>query len=175
MTTLLEDPLPIVLIGILLEAMLSIAWVNTRRRGLLVAMLAVLLLVAGGVGVEWWVVTDAERIEDALIGAAQALEADDLAAFDQYLAGSATRTRSRAAYALGLVEIDRFRITHLDIALNRLTSPPTAQARFFGAVHYRGRAEAISYGIYRAEFTVTLQLDNGRWLITDHVEHDELP
>ena len=175
MTMLLDDPVPIIAVGIVLEAMLAIVFVNTRRRVVLLGMLGVAILVAAGVGLERFVLTDNEKIEAALDGAAAALEADDLTLFGQYLAPSATRTLSRAAYALGIVRITTFRITGLRTTINHLTSPPTAEARFRGTVHYRERRGTVSYGIYRAEFVVTLQWETGRWLITDHIEYHELP
>ncbi len=175
MTALLENPAPIIAVGIALEAVLAVAFVHTRRRGILVAMVGVGVLVLAGVVLERLILTDTEQIEAATDGAIEALEADDLPQFEQYLARSAVETRARAAYALGIVEITRFRTSGVDIQLNPLTSPPTAEVRFHASVHYRERKGKISYGIYRAAFVVTLQWEAGRWLITGHSEGDELP
>jgi hypothetical protein len=175
MTTLLEGHAPIIFVGIALEAVLAIAFVNTRRRVLLWAMLGVVLLVAAGVVLERLVVTDRERVEAAMDGAVEALEADDLGRFlNDYVAPEAAQTRSRASYALGIVEITSFRITRLKVTVDRRASPATAQARFHGTVHYKDRGETVTFGTYRAEFVVTLRRERDRWLITDHVEHTRI-
>jgi hypothetical protein len=165
---------PIIVVGIVLEAVLAVAFVNTRRRVVLSAMLGVAILVAAGVGLERLVVTDTEQIEANLDGAASALEADDLQRFKQHLSPSATKTQSRAEYALGIVQVTAFRISRLKITIYPLTSPPTAKARFRGAVHYQERTGMISYGIYRADFVVTLRREADAWRITDHIEHHDL-
>lgn len=175
MTTLLENPAPIIAVGIALEAVLAVAFVHTRRRGILVAMVGVGVLVLAGVVLERLILTDTEQIELAMDGAVEALEADDLPAFDEHLARSAVETRARAAYALGIVQITRFRTSGVDVKINPLTSPPTAEVRFQGSVHYREREGKISYGIYRAAFVVTFQLEADRWLIIGHSEANELP
>ena len=68
MTTLVENPLPIIFLGIAAEFMLAVAFLNTRQRGFAWAMLSVLIVVLAGVGLELLVVTDVERVEDTLYG-----------------------------------------------------------------------------------------------------------
>ncbi len=174
MTLFLENPAPIIFAGIVLEAMLATAFVSTRRGSVLLAMLGVLVLVLGGVALERLVVTDAERVEATLDGAAAALEANSLQQLEPYLARNAAETRGRAAYALGAVEITGVRISHLEIDINRLTSPPTAEARFHGVVNYQDRTGMIPYRTYAAQFVVGLELEDDRWVITDHIEYQEL-
>ena len=60
------------------------------------------------------------------------------------------------------------------IRINRLTSPPTADARFRGVVHYEPRAEWLHQRYYAANFIAKLRLEGDRWLITDHVEISEI-
>jgi hypothetical protein len=175
MTTLLEDPMPIILFGIVGVAVLAFAFVNTRRKELLWAVVGVVIVVLLGIGLEWLVVTEVEEVEATLEGVIDALEANDLARLlDEYVAESATRTRTRAAYALGLIEVDRARANRLDVRINHLTSPPTAEARFTGVVYYRLRdpSTAVPYEYYAAGFRVELRREGDRWLITDHEEQD---
>ena len=63
MTTLIEDPTPILVVGILIEAVLAIALLRTGRGVLLWAMLAVAGLTGLGLLLERWVVTERERVE----------------------------------------------------------------------------------------------------------------
>jgi hypothetical protein len=73
----LEDPMPIILFGIVAEAVLGIILLTTRRGVLLWAMAGVLVLVLAGVGLEWLVVTERERVEATVEGAAAAVRAND--------------------------------------------------------------------------------------------------
>jgi hypothetical protein len=166
----LETPLAIIFVGVVIEAVLAAAFVNTRRNVLLAAMAGVAILVVAGVGLEWMIQTDAERVEATLAGAVDALEADDLERFSEHLAPEATATRQRAGYALSIVNVTSFKITGLRVTFNDLTSPPSAEARFRVTVRYRERA-GIASGVYRAEFAVRLRRDDGRWLITGHDEN----
>ena len=44
-------------------------------------------------------------------------------------------------------------------------------AEFDGGVDFRDRQGEFPYGHYRAHFVVELELRDGRWLVTDHVEY----
>jgi hypothetical protein len=174
MTAFVESPMPVIFLGIVAEAVLATIFASTRQGVILVAMLGVLVLVFAGVGLEWLVVTDREQVEKALYGAADALETNEWPRIEKYLSQDAVRTRDRAMYNLKLVEITSAKISNLQVEVNRLTSPPTAEARFLGVVHYDSRVERIPYRYYGARFVVELRLENGRWLITDHIVIQEL-
>jgi len=174
MTTLLEDPLPIIFIGIVVEAVLGVAFVRTGRGAILLAMLGVLVVASAGVAVEWIVVTEVEQVEAALDEAAAAVEANDLDRAMGYLASSFdNRARGWMRWALGQFEFSTARITNLEItSINHLTSPPTAKARFIGVGHFTDREGQHPYRSHRAHFTVELHLEGGRWLIADLSQHD---
>ncbi len=168
MTALLESPMPILLFGIVVEAILGIALLRTGRGVLLAAMAGVLLLVAAGLALEWFVVTDGERIEATLEGVAEALQANDLARTQAFCTESATHTRSEAARAMHIVEFTEVKITDLDITVNDLTSPPTATAVFMARVSVRDKAGLFD-GVPRpVGFTLKLRRESGEWLISGH-------
>jgi len=173
MTTLLENPMPIIFFGIVVEAVLATVFVSTRRRVILLVMLGVLVLVFAGVGLEWLVVTDVERVEATLDDAADALVAGDLDQVYSYIAESAVQTRSRAAWALAMVDFTEINIHDLEISINKLTSPPTAKARFRVVLHYVPKTELIPYRTYHMGFTVEFEQVGDRWLVTDHIEYHD--
>ena len=174
MSTLLEDPMPIIFLGIVVETLLAAALLNTRRGVILLAMLGVLVLVLAGVGLESLVVTEVERVEAALDGAADALEANDLARVLEHVASSADQTRGRAEQVLGMIEFNDVKIHNLRITVNRLTSPPTAEAEFNGIFAFRDLTGQFARRGYAARFTIGLRLEGDRWLITNHIEHHDL-
>ena len=176
MTTLLENPMPVIFIGIIAEAMLATILVSTRQAWALWAMIGVLVLVFAGVGLERLVVTDVERVETALDGVADALEANDLTRLlEEHVSPDAANTRRRAISAMGQVEITSAKISNLTVTINRLTSRPTARVEFHGAVRYEPRdPERIPYKYYGARFIVELRLEGDRWVITDHIEYHQI-
>ncbi len=175
MTTLVENPMPIIFLGIIAEALLATMFVSTRQGAIIWAMLGVLVLVFAGVALELLVVTEVERVEATLDGVADALEDNDLKRLlEQYISTRAMNTRRRAINAMGMVEITSAKISGLDITINRLTSPPTADARFRGAIHFEPQNEMVHYRYYAADFDVELRLEGDRWLITDHIEYSEI-
>ena len=176
MTTLVENPMPIIFLGIIAEAVLITMFVSTRQSAFIWAMFGVLVLVFAGVALEILVVTEVERVEATLDGIANALEANDLQGLlDNYVSPSAVRTRTRAITAMPMVEITSAKISSLTITINRLTSPPTAEARFIGTVRYEPRdPERVPYRYYGRKFVVELRLEGDRWLITDHVADSEI-
>jgi hypothetical protein len=168
-----ESPWPWILIGIVAEAILAAILVSTRRTVLLWAMLGVLGFAIAGVVVERLVVTERERVEATIDGIVAALNANDLPRLlGDYIAPDAARTRARAKWALNRVEIQGAHYRNLRITINRLTSPITAEAQFDGSVSYHDRMGEFPYNYYAAHFVVELELRNGRWLVTDHVEYD---
>jgi hypothetical protein len=174
MTTLVENPLPIIFLGIAAEAMLAIAFLNTRQAVFGWVMLGVLIVVLAGVGLELWIVTDVERVEETLYGAAEALEANDLQRVNQYILPSANRTRTRAELGLEAVELVSVKISSLKIKVDRSATPPTAEAEFTGAARFEPRRRDIYYKNWAAKFTVVLQLEGDRWLVTDSVNFQEV-
>ena len=170
MSTLVENPLPIIFIGVIVEAILAVILVQTGRAVILVAMGVVLLIVLAGVGLEWLVVTERERVEATLDAAAAAVEANDLNRVLKHVSASAGKTRRRAAWALDRIEVLDIKLRNLDITVNRLTSPPTAKARFDGTIEFDDRKGQFPYRHYHAPFTVELRLENDRWMITGHSE-----
>ena len=175
MTTLVENPMPVIFFGIIAEAVLATLLVSTRQTAFIWAMLGVLVLVLAGVALEMLVETEVERVEATLDGVVDALEDNDLTRLlDEYVSTRATNTRRRAITALQMVEITSAKISSLDITINRLTSPPTANARFRGAVRFEPQTDIVHYRYYAADFRVELRLEGDRWLITDHVEHTEI-
>ncbi|MHB9046469.1 MAG: hypothetical protein ACYC35_11055 [Pirellulales bacterium] len=175
MTWFLETPVPAIFIGILLEAVLAVILFRTGRGTVLVAMAAVLTLVLVAVAVEWIVVTDVERVEATLDGAAAALESNNLPAVLAYIAPSAQAMRSQVSAILPQVVITKARIRNLKITVNKFTSPPTAKAEF--TANFAGKGAGALQGQFPYEnyvraFTVKLRREGDRWLMTEYQDRD---
>ncbi len=166
---LLQDPLPIIFFGIITAAVLGVMLLRTGRGVLLFVILGVIGLTLAGVGIEWLVVTEQERVEAALDAAAIALESNDLDTVLACCASSADHTRSEARRALRYVEFIEIKINRLEIDdINYLTSRPTVTARFTALISARDRSGQFGSVTRPIGFTVQLRKESDRWLITSH-------
>ena len=77
MTWFTEDSTPLLVIGVIIEALLVLGIVKTGRVWILYAMAAVALLVGAAVYIEKHTITDTKRVRAALDNAAAALEHND--------------------------------------------------------------------------------------------------
>ena len=175
MTTLVEDPTWIIVLGIVVEAMLAVLLVNLRQGWIAWVMLGVFVLVLAGVGLEWLIVTDRERVEATLCGAAEAVEANDLdRLLMDYIDPHANLARQLATDALKSLEVTSAKISGLRVKINELTSPPTAEAKFIGSVRFEDPRGRIPYRSRAANCTILLRLENDRWLVTDPVQFQDI-
>ena len=173
MNSLFEDPKLIIFVGVIAVAVLASILTRTARYKLVLsAMVGVLLITIAGVVLERVVVTEKEKVEATIDGAAAALEDNDVDRVLYYISESADRTRTRAEWSLEQIEVIDTKIRNLEIIINELTSPPTAEARFDGVIYYRLKVASTGREWYPAQIFVELRRENGRWLITDHVEHE---
>ena len=174
---ILESPLPAIVFGIFLEAILAVVFLNTRRKSVLAAMLVVLLIAAGGVALEKWWVTDREQIEATLNEIARALEANDLELVCSFIEPDAETTRILAAVNMALVTVKSAKVRNLEVQVNLLTSPPVAETRFMGNFDCEGKAVMgnmmpVPDDRYLLNFEVDFHLIDGRWMVGDNVKFE---
>jgi len=166
-TNLLEDPTPIILAGIAVEALLGIALVVTRRGVILLPMAVVVLLTLGGVLVERLVVTDMEQVEAAIEAGRSAAERNDVEAALRLVAPLAEEIRREARQVFAEVKFDELKVRGLKITLNLQTKPPTARAEFTALAAFDARRGNIPYRNYVATVVVDLRRFDNRWLVTE--------
>lgn len=173
MNWLFEDPITVIVAGVLIEVLLGIALYNSGQGRLLWAMGGVLTATLLLVLVELLVVTDRERISDTLSDAAAALETNNAAAVTPFIAPEASDMRARAEAALSVFVVKSASFSGLDVTVNSHLSPPTAQARFFGKFAGHDRLGRIPYENAFRRFEVDLRRDGDRWVMTDYRMHGE--
>lgn len=168
----LESPWPILVIGIAVEAVLAMTLLRTGQGRVLGAMIGVAVFVLLGLLVERLVVTDREAVGDALDAAAAAVEANNLDRLLDCVSPKAEKTRKDSRYVLGLCEFQKARICDLEITVNRLTSPPTAKAKFRAIGQAKDRSGQIPYQGFARWVTVTMRKEGDRWMIGDYTVED---
>ena len=103
-------------------------------------------------------VTDREAIDNTLDACAAAVEANDLNRLLECISPSAAQVRADARFVLDRFEVQKARITDLEITINRLTSPPTAKAKFRAIGTGRDRKGEFPYQGFAEIVTVELRL-----------------
>lgn len=167
MSWLFEDPTTLIVAGLLVEALLVVALMNSGQRAIAWAMAGVLVLMGLGVLIEHMVVTDREQIADTLAGVTTALEANDVEGVLRYIDPQAAAMRTSVRTALSNVRITDARVYDLEVEVNHKAQPPVAQAEFTGRVRGRYRGEAASgEGMLLRKFTVDFRRGGEGWLMT---------
>lgn len=173
MTTLVEDPTPIIFFGVLVEAVLAVVLFRTGRGVLLWAIIGVLVLVLAGVWLEWLVVTEVERVEAVIEGARAALAANDEKGVMKHIHRSAREIRNLVSSGFRQVHFTDAKITNLKIKINNMTSPPTATADVTGIAWFEALRSDIPRNKHLLSAAVELRLFPEGWLITDYKLKDD--
>lgn len=174
MAIFLESPWPILFLGIAVEAVLGMLLFQSGRGRLLWAMIGVGLLVVGGLVVERLVVTPREEVEQTLDKAVAAVNRHDLDSLLDCISPSAKEPRTLSRWVFQSFEIEDGHINDVQIDVNRLTSPPTASAKFMAVGRGKDRKGEIPYQNFAQPVSIKLQLQGGRWLVT-HYKLEEFP
>ena len=166
----LDSPIPVIVFGVVAEAILAIILVRTGRGVVLYLMGGVLALVIIGLVIEHLVMTDNKRIAATLDRACSAVAANDLNRLLAEIVPSAEQTRDYARMALERATFSEAGVHNLHIEINQLTSPPTARVRMTGSATFQDRHGEFPYNHYIAEIVVELERHGDRWLILRVVE-----
>jgi hypothetical protein len=172
MAIFVESPWPILLIGIVIEAVLGFLLLQTGRGKLLVAMIVVAVLTGVGLVVEHFVITDRKAVAQTLDAAVAAVRKNDLNGALACVTPTATEARNFTSWVFGRVEFQEAHISELKVEVNRLTSPPTADAKFLAVGRGKDRKGEWPYQGFAQRVSLKLRLENGRWLVTGYTIED---
>lgn len=175
MIVFLESPWPILLIGVIVEAVLGLMLLKTQQGRLLLAMIAVAGIVAGGLVVERLVVTEREEVEQTLYDAVAAVKRGNVDGLLGCISPSATMARGQARFVMQRYEVEDAWIRELEITVNRLTSPPSAKAKFMAIGKGRDRQNAFPYKAFGDRVTVDLRREGDRWLVVGYDAEEYSP
>jgi ketosteroid isomerase-like protein len=105
-----------------------------------------------------------------LDGVAAALKANDIDGVWSYLTDDAQFSRGKAREALGMIRVDDAKYSQLDVQVNELTSPWTAEVTFFGVIYFTDKNGMSPYNQYPKRFKLIMRKIGDRWLIENHEE-----
>jgi hypothetical protein len=170
MSWLFEDSTFVLIAAAFFAIGFFIAFLKTGRGLYLLWLGAVGLVALVLVLVERYVVTDRERIEETLFGAAEALAADDIAAVLDYLSPTAEPLRSEVRRRMQSLKIEEATIADLHIEFSPLELPPRAMARFLGVLKFE--PSDVPYDRLLRRVTVKLVKEGDRWLVESYELRD---
>ena len=171
MSWLTEDP-TFVLLAIGVVAVGIIIAILKTGRGLYLTWLGgVLLLALLVIVIDRYVVTDREKIEDTLYGAAAALEGGDVEGVTSYLAASGEALEREVRSRMRTTEVRKARVvSDLRIDFSPLESPPKATATFLGHVEFK--AASVPLEQYLGRVKIQLAKEGDRWLVQSYDLND---
>jgi hypothetical protein len=176
MNWLFEQPLVIVVLGVLLILGLGAAWSASGRKELLVALGVALALLIGGLVTERLVVTDSESIRATLLQIARDVQSNDRRAVARHVYSGAPELKKKADAELPNYEFTECRVTKIyNIDVDRLAEPRSAIVEFnvvaSGTFKYQGDHYSDS-GIPRWVKLHLVREKDGSWTIQEY-EHAE--
>ena len=131
MNVFFEQPLYAVFLGVLVEAVLVMVYLQSGKRWLISVMLLVALLAGGGVMLERMVVTDRETVEATMTQIVADIESNDASLVLAHIAKEATKKRAESQRILAMVKFRSVEIRRIiKIETMPELSPPQAKANF---------------------------------------------
>lgn len=172
MEYLFENPIPLLMVGVVLFTFTTVMYFSTRSTGAFVASVVIVVITLSALVMEQLVYTERELVEVAISGITDAAEANDLPRVLQYLSPTATRTRTMAEKLMPELDVQKANIIgEIEIDLDDEKNPTTATATFEGFFYAKHKSGMP--GGDRLPVTVELVRDGHRWLIEDfHSSHD---
>jgi hypothetical protein len=167
MVNLLEDPTPIILAGIAIEAVLGILLVRSGRGLFLIAMGVVALLTLAGLAIERFVVTDVEQVENVIEAGRVAVETNNPAAALALVAPEAREIRERVRDGFAQVVFTEVKVRALTVKVDRAARPMTAEVGFTALATFDGRHGNVPYRNFVAAVNAKLRRQGDRWLVTE--------
>ena len=164
MTWFTETPWPPIVILVIAACAMLAVWSAQKRGAWLLGALGALVVAVGVYFVEQAVVTDAERVEQAVVRLADDFRRKDRDATLAYFSQQAPEWRAQVSEALDLVDLHPdLDIKDMHVRLFAEGSRAVARFRANGTVSFRG----MDLGWKPSLWELTWQKEGGQWKIID--------
>ncbi|QDU55409.1 hypothetical protein [Aeoliella mucimassa] len=169
MIYLFENPIPLLMIGLVLLTFSGVMYYSTRSVGSFLATVLIAVLTLCGLVMEQIVYTERELVEVAVTSICDAAENNDIEDVRAHLAASATETRKMVDKLMPIIQVEKANvISDIKIELDDPKNPKHATARFEG--YFAGKYKKTGTpGAGRSSVTVSLVRGEHRWLIENVV------
>jgi hypothetical protein len=172
MTTLLENPLPVAAVGGLIALCALIVFWSRRDSASLAALAGAVLLTLGLLLVERLVVTERERVENAVAGMIAAVKANDMPGVLGSIDPAAAKVRADVERLMPEIKVNAANSAgRTEVTIDAATEPPTADARILAVlvgIHERSGAPV---GYYKQRVDLHWVKRGERWLLDDYTAY----
>ncbi len=155
-----ETAWPPMLVMLTLATISGLCWVRRRQIGYLLGVLALI----AAAGITWYaeqaIVTDAERVEQAIRDVASAFVSRDVERTQSFFTPE-LQPMVTAAFAL-VEQVDNLRLTDIQVQMLAQDSRAHTHFRANGTVRIRG---PIDIGHHPSRWHLTWQKEGGRWRV----------
>jgi len=167
MSWLTEDPTPIYVLCGLASAVLVAVVYFTGRAVWLLGVTAALGIMGVALLIDVLVLTDRERIEDVIAEGAEAVKSNDISRVLPLISPNAPELQDLATRTMQMFKFSDIRVTTTpEIMVNKLTSPPSAKARFSAVAHVRMPGGGTSTQPVPRKVELRFAWEGDRWLVT---------
>ena len=175
MNWLYEQPLAIVVIGVLVLIALGAAWSATGRQELIYALATAFLLMVAALVTERLVVTDREAIEATLLMIAKDVQSNNIRALTSHIHSGAPGLKQKAEGEMPNYHFTECRLTKIhNIEVDVKAQPRIAVAEFnvMASGSFKAEGMEISDTIPRWVRLNMVREKDGRWTVQNY-EHDD--
>lgn len=172
MTWVFEEPLYIVILGVITLAFVGFAWMQTGYRSLLHAALGVAALTAGLLLLEYLVETEPEAIEATVRRIGRDVENNDRDVVYSYVYSGAPETLAEARAEFPRYKFERVSIKrNVESVLDTTADPLSAEVTFNVRVDLTEIASGMEY--HPAIFVrLTMRKERGQWKVSKYSWED---
>ena len=178
MNLLLEQPLAIVIVGVVLGLVAGTAWTSTGRKGWLIGLGLVVVLTIAGLIVERLVVTDREAIEATLAEIARDVQSNDLRAVLRHVSSNNPELQQKAEAEMPNYRFDECRVTKIfQLDIDASAEPRSALVEFnviASGSFQQGGVELADRGVPRRVLLQMVREKDGRWRVQDYAHSSPL-
>ena len=176
MNLLLEQPLAVVIGGVILGLVAGIAWSSSGRKEWLIGLGLVVVLTIVGLIVEQLVVTDREAIETTLAQIARDVESNNLRAVLSHVSSNNPDLQHKAEAEMPDYRFDECRVTKVhDIDVDASQEPRSAVVEFnviASGSFSEGGVELTGQQVLRWVQLHMVREKDGQWRVQDY-KHDD--
>jgi hypothetical protein len=171
MSMLLENPLPIAVVGALAAVMAGIVLAARRTGGALAALVGVIAATLVLLAVERLVVTDREDVENSLAGVMEAIRANDAAGLVAFIDPGAAGVRADAESLMPQMHVDVANAASVEVELEAAPEPTRAVATFRAFLHGTHERSGTPIAYVNQQVDLEWAKSGDRWLITGYTAY----
>jgi hypothetical protein len=163
-----EGPWPILITGLILEAILVITVVRTGRGAVMLAIAGVGLAIGGMLVLERAIVTESEQIRITFDDICAQVVAGNLDGVLAHIDPSADKVRQMVTDAMRRAKFREAKVhSDLSIRFSEQGTTPYALANFTGSVKLNTGSQSVGHDVFLDRFKVGLLKRGDRWLVVD--------